>query len=203
MAQNTPYAQNERPRRRCYERLVVAEHRQLIQRFLVADIDNRVHHHRARRRCARSRMQDRGALLVCHRVLRELSRGGTRLDDLEHIAPPRALLRWPCASFARLFPALESTLGFCSSLHNAPSPRLPCAAVDVAATARPLSHATVAVRLQPRAAATARCRNRAFAAVPGRALRPTQGDRTAHASRCCGDAPLKKQLNYCKAPVCR
>lgn len=26
---------------------------------------------------------------------------------------------------------------------------------------------------------------------------------TAHASRCCGDAPLKKQLNYCKAPVCR
>ena len=147
---------NERPRRRCYERLVVAEHRQLIQRFLVADIDDRVHHHRARRRCARSRMQDRGALLVCHRVLRELSRGGTRLDDLEHIAPPRALLRWPCASFARLFPALESILGFCSSLHNAPSPHLPCAAVDVAATVRPLSHATVAVRLQPRAAATAR-----------------------------------------------
>ncbi len=169
---------DERPRRRCYERLVVAEHRQLIQRFLVADIDDRIHHHRARRRRARSRMQDRGALLVCQRVPCELSRGGARLDDLKHIALPRARLRWPRASFARLSPALESALVFCSLLHNAPSPRLSRDAVGVAApahcrggmaaTARPHPRTAVEPWLQP-------CTAVAPQPHPVERLRPTRG----------------------------
>ena len=70
--------------------LVVAQIGQVIERGLLADAHDGVHHHGARRRRATRRMQDRRTLLVGHRhgstlvIVRKGTRGRTVFQDVQH-----------------------------------------------------------------------------------------------------------------------
>ena len=70
--------------------LVVAQVGQAVERSLLANAHDGVHHHGARRRRAARRVQDRRALLVGHRhgtvvvIARKGTRGRTLLQDIEH-----------------------------------------------------------------------------------------------------------------------
>ena len=70
--------------------LVVAQVSQTVQRSLLANAHDGIHHHGARRRRATRRMQNRRTLLVGHRhgtvvvITREGTRGGTVLQRVQH-----------------------------------------------------------------------------------------------------------------------
>ena len=70
--------------------LVVAQVDQAVERCLLADAHDGIHHHGARRRRTARRMQNRRPLLVGHRhgavvvITREGTRGGTVLQRVQH-----------------------------------------------------------------------------------------------------------------------
>ena len=70
--------------------LVVAQVGQTVQRSLLANAHDGIHHHGARRRRATRRMQNRCTLLVGHRhgtvvvITRKGTRGGTVLQRVQH-----------------------------------------------------------------------------------------------------------------------
>ena len=69
--------------------LVVTQVSQTVQRSLLANAHDGIHHHGARRRCAARRMQDRRPLLVGHRygtvavIARESTRGRAVFQDVQ------------------------------------------------------------------------------------------------------------------------
>ena len=78
------------PRRLGDHGLVVAQVGQAVQRSLLADAHDGIHHHGARRRRATRRMQNRRPLLVGHRhgtvvvITREGARRRAMLQDVQH-----------------------------------------------------------------------------------------------------------------------